>query len=256
MGKIITFTNQKGGVGKTTTCVNLAAYIADSGLKVLIVDMDPQGNATSGLGIKKNSAKSVYNIISKKAAITDQGVIQPTEINNLYILPANIDLAGAESELVIITEGREQVLLSSLKAIKDVYDFIFIDCPPSLGLLTINAMTACDSIIIPIQCEYYALEGLAQLLHCFKLIKQYYNPNIKIEGVLLTMYDARNKLTNQVELELKKHFVKELYSSKIPRNIRLAEAPSFNKPILTYDKKCSGAKAYNNLKKEFLKKQC
>lgn len=254
MGKIISFTNQKGGVGKTTSCVNLAAYLADSGKKILLVDMDPQGNATSGLGIEKNVSNSVYNILSRKAIITDEGVISKTEIDNLHILPSNIDLAGAEAELALIKNGKEQLLSQSLQMVKDQYDFIFIDCPPSLGHLTINAMTASDSIMIPIQCEYYALEGLSQLMNSIKLIRKFLNSSIEIEGVFMTMYAPRTKLTKQVESELKKFFASKLYTTRIPRNITLAEAPSFGKPILLYDKNCSGAKAYKNLKNEFLKK--
>lgn len=254
MGKIITLTNQKGGVGKTTTCVNLGAYLADSGYSVLVVDMDPQGNATSGLGIKKAGSKSVYNIITKKSGIMDDGVIQPTMINNLYILPSNIDLAGAESELALIPDGREHLLNISLNKVKDKYDFVLIDSPPSLGLLTINAMAASDSVIIPVQCEFYALEGLTQLLNSMSLIKKMLEHSIEIEGVLLTMYDSRSKLNKQVECEIKKFFPNKIYKTNIPRNVRLAEAPSFGQPIIIYDKRCSGATAYCDLKNEFLKK--
>lgn len=254
MGKIITFTNQKGGVGKTTTCINLGAYLAEFGYKVLIVDMDPQGNATSGLGVRKSSAKSVYNIITKKAGIDDAGVIQQTSVEDLYILPANIDLAGAEAELALIPDGRDQLLGKALNLIRDDFDYIFIDSPPSLGLLTINAISASESILIPIQCEFYALEGITQLMNSIKLIKKMLGKSIEIEGVLLTMYDARSKLNKQVEIEINKYFGGKVFLTKIPRNVRLAESPSFGKPIVQYDKNCSGAKAYKNLRKEFIKR--
>ncbi len=256
MGKIYSFTNQKGGVGKTTTCINLAAYLALDGKKVLVVDMDPQGNATSGLGVSKSrTAKSIYNVITGDARIDDESIMQKTEIPSLSVLGSNIDLAGAEVELAGITSNRERIVKNELDKIKKNYDYIFIDCPPSLGLLTVNALTASDEVMIPIQCEFFALEGLSQLMNTVKLIKKYLNPSLGIAGVILTLFDGRSKLSNQVADEVRKYFEKKLYSTKIPRNIRLAEAPSYGKPIALYDKSCMGAKAYFALKEEFLSKQ-
>lgn len=252
MGKIISFSNQKGGVGKTTTCVNMAAYLAQAGKKVLLVDLDPQGNATTGLGFSKGALKkSVYNVIIEDEAVKDN--VLETELDGLFLLPANIDLAGAEVDLVY-KKNRDKVLRAALTPVKDAFDYILIDCPPSLGLLTINALTAADSAIIPIQSEYYALEGLSQLMNTISLVRQHLNKSLKVEGVVLTMYDGRSLISKQIAAEIKKYFSKKLYEIVIPRNIRLSEAPSHGKPILLHDPKCMGARAYAALTEEFLKK--
>ncbi len=252
MGKIISFSNQKGGVGKTTTCVNMAAYLATFGKKVLLVDLDPQGNATTGLGFSKSQLKkSVYNVMIEEEDVKDN--ILDTEIEGLTLLPANIDLAGAEVELVY-KKNREKVLKNALDKVKADYDYILIDCPPSLGLLTINALAGADSVIIPIQSEYYALEGLSQLMNSISLVRSHLNRNIKVEGVVLTMYDGRSTISKQISAEIKKYFTKKLYEIVIPRNIRLSEAPSHGKPIILHDPKCMGARAYSALTEEFLKK--
>jgi chromosome partitioning protein len=253
MGKIIAFTNQKGGVGKTTTCVNLSAYLATLGKKVLIVDVDPQGNATSGVGVQKTQKmQTVYSVMCDHAEVSD--VVRLTAVKGLEIIPATVDLAGAEIELVRMN-GRERVLKTVLDKIRNSYDFVCIDCPPSLGLLTVNALTAADGIIIPIQCEFFALEGVSQLINTVRLIKrEELNPNIDIEGVLATMM-VRSSLTEQVNAEILKFFGKKVFQTKIPRNVRLAEAPSHGKPICLYDPKCPGAKAYRELALEFLKRQ-
>ena len=252
MGKIISFSNQKGGVGKTTTCVNMAAYLAQAGKRVLLVDLDPQGNATTGLGFSKGALKkSVYNVIIEDEAVKDN--VLETELEGLFLLPANIDLAGAEVDLVY-KKNRDKVLRAALTPVKDAFDYILIDCPPSLGLLTINALTAADSAIIPIQSEYYALEGLSQLMNTISLVRQHLNKSLKVEGVVLTMYDGRSLISKQIAPEIKKYFSKKLYEIVIPRNIRLSEAPSHGKPILLHDPKCMGARAYAALTEEFLKK--
>ena len=252
MGKIVSFSNQKGGVGKTTTCVNMAAYLAVAGKKVLLVDIDPQGNATTGLGFSKGTLKkSVYNVIIDEEEVKDN--VLSTEIEGLFILPANIDLAGAEVELVY-KKSREKVLKTALEKVRKDYDYIMIDCPPSLGLITINALAAADSVIIPIQSEYYALEGLSQLMNSISLVRQQLNRSLKVEGVVLTMYDGRSLISKQIAAEIKKYFTKKLYEIVIPRNIRLSEAPSHGKPIMLHDSKCMGARAYQALTEEFLKK--
>ena len=253
MGKIIAFSNQKGGVGKTTTCVNMAAYLASKGYKCLIVDLDPQGNATSGLGFAKSEVKnSVYNVMIDEMPIED--AVVKTCVDNLDILPSNIDLAGAEVELVYVKD-RERVLKRVLEIAKTSYDFITIDCPPSLGLLTINALAAADTVIIPIQSEYYALEGLSQLMNTIKLVVKHLNPALKIEGVILTMSDNRAIISRQISAEIRKFFGKRVFDTVIPRNIRLAEAPSHGVPIMMHDTRCSGAKAYLALTEEFLGRQ-
>lgn len=252
MGKIISFVNQKGGVGKTTTCVNLAAYVANAGKKVLLVDMDPQGNASSGLGVVKNAElKTIYNVLDGEISVKD--AISQTVLKNLYIIPATVDLAGAEIELVQVN-NREKVLKESLDSIKDEYDFVMIDCPPSLGLLTINALSASDTVLIPIQCEFYALEGLSQLMNTVKLVKKHLNPNLEIEGVVMTMKDNRSNLVQQVSEQIRQYFGKKVFETTIPRNIRLAEAPSHGIPVYLYDSKCSGANAYKAMADEFLSK--
>ena len=252
MGKIISFSNQKGGVGKTTTCVNMAAYLASAGKKVLLVDLDPQGNATTGLGFAKGSLKkSGYNVIIDDEEVKDN--ILPTELEGLLILPSNIDLAGAEVSLVY-KKNRDKGLRGALEKVKSSFDYILIDCPPSLGLLTINALAAADSAIIPIQSEYYALEGLSQLMNTISLVRQHLNKSLKVEGVVLTMYDGRSLISKQIAAEIKKYFSKKLYEIVIPRNVRLSEAPSHGKPILLHDPKCMGARAYAALTEEFLKK--
>lgn len=250
MGKIISFTNQKGGVGKTTTCINLAAYVAAMGKKVLVLDLDSQGNATSGLGIEKNKdLKTIYDAISGDTSLDE--VIKPTLLENLDIIPATVDLAGAEIEMVQMPQ-REKIIKGILEPAKNSYDFIMIDCPPSLGLITVNALTASDSIIIPIQCEFFPLEGLTQLMNTIKLIKYHLNPTIDIEGVVMTMKDKRSNLTAQVSDEILKFFGKRVFFTYIPRNIRLAEAPSHGEPILVYEPYSKGAEAYMSLAEEFL----
>ncbi len=254
MGKIISFSNQKGGVGKTTTCVNMSAYLASFGKKVLLIDLDPQGNASSGLGIQKNSLKkSSYSLICEDDADT-KAYILPTVVDNLSIIPSNIDLAGAEIELVNM-ENRERALISSIAKIKDEYDYITIDCPPSLGLLTINALVASDSVIIPIQSEFYALEGLSQLINTIRLVQKHRNPRLTIDGVVLTMYDPRALISRQIQEEIKKFFGAKLFDHAIPRNIRVSEAPSHGVPIMLHDAKCPGAKAYRRLTKEYLNRE-
>lgn len=250
MGKIIAVTNQKGGVGKTTSTVNLGASLVKLGKKVLLIDIDPQGNATSGVGINKGDLdKCIYNILVEDLDAIE--AIVKTDIKDFHIIPATIQLAGAEIELVP-TISREVKLEKALNAIKAEYDFILIDCPPSLGLLTINALTASDSVLIPVQCEYYALEGLSQLLNTVRLVQKHLNKNLMIEGVLLTMFDARTNLGLQVIDEVKMYFQDKVYKSIIPRNVRLGEAPSYGKPITVYDPKSKGAEVYLDLAKEVL----
>lgn len=250
MGKIIAIANQKGGVGKTTTSVNLGAGLAQVGKKVLLVDIDAQGNATTGVGIEKSELNQcIYNVLVEDADV--QGVIQKTATENLDVLPATIQLAGAEIELVP-TISREVRLQRALQPVRDEYDYIIIDCPPSLGLLTINALTAADSVIIPVQCEYYALEGLSQLLNTVRLVQKHLNKNLAIQGVLLTMLDARTNLGIQVIDEVKKYFRDKVYRSIIPRNVRLSEAPSHGKPIMQYDAKSRGAEVYIDLAEEVI----
>ena len=252
MGKIIAFANQKGGVGKTTTCINVATYMALMGKKVLILDVDPQGNATSAVGINKTKdLKTIYDLIDGESAFED--VIKPTIIENLYIIPSTVDLAGAEVELIQIPQ-REKVIKRILDDIKDGYDFILIDCPPSLGLITVNALTASDSIIVPIQCEFFALEGLTQLMNTIRLVKYHLNPSLDIEGVVMTMKDKRYNLTNQVSNEIMKFFNTKVYVTTIPRNIRLAEAPSHGLPVALYDATSKGAEAYLSLAEEIMKR--
>ena len=250
MAKVISIANQKGGVGKTTTSVNLGACLAHLGKKVLLVDIDPQGNATSGMGVEKADVNQcVYNVLVDDVDVKQ--VILPTSEENFDIIPATIQLAGAEIELVP-TISREVRLKRALDTVKNQYDYILIDCPPSLGLLTLNSLTASDSIIIPVQCEYYALEGLSQLLSTVRLVQKHLNKNLAIEGVLLTMLDARTNLGLQVIEEVKKYFQDRVYKSIIPRNVRLSEAPSHGKPILTYDPKSRGAEVYLELAKEVI----
>lgn len=250
MGKIISFANQKGGVGKTTTCINLAAYLSFMEKKVLVVDMDPQGNATTGLGVEKNQeTATLYDAISGN--VTLQEVIKKTAIKNLDIVPATVDLAGAEIELVSMT-AREKIVKSLLQTVKAQYDYILIDCPPSLGLLTINALTASNSVAIPIQCEFLPLEGLSQLMNTIKLVKKHLNPEIDVEGVILTMKDDRSNLIQQVSHEIQRYFGEKVYKTSIPRNVRLAEAPSHGQPIVMYEARSKGGIAYYELAQEFL----
>ena len=250
MGKVIAVANQKGGVGKTTTTVNLSTLLAKKGKKVLLIDTDPQGNATSGLGVTKELELSVYDILVGET--TFEETIEKTAIKNLSVCPSNISLAGAEEQLVSMM-SREQRLKVKLDEIKDKFDYILIDCPPSLGLITLNAFTASDTVLIPVQCEYFALEGLGQLLNTVNLVKKHLNKSLEIEGALLTMYDARTNLSNQVVKEVKKYFEGKVYKTVIPRNVRLSEAPSYGMPISLYDPRSKGAKAYEKLAKEFLK---
>ncbi|MBU0682050.1 MAG: ParA family protein [Proteobacteria bacterium] len=252
--KIITLANQKGGVGKTTSTVNLATAVAMLGKKTLIVDSDPQGNASSGVGMAvSQKSKHLYHCYIDPDKT--RGVIKPSaSVGNLWILPTCIDLIGVEVELMG-EKKRETFLDRVLSQIAEDYDYIFVDCPPSLGLLTLNALTAADSVIIPMQCEYFALEGLSQLVRTIKLVKNSYNPRLVIEGLLLTMYDRRNKLTYQVAKEVKKHFGNKVYHTVIPRNVRLSECPSHGKSVIEYDSSSAGALSYMNLGKEFLKNQ-
>lgn len=250
MTKVIAVVNQKGGVGKTTTTVNLSAALAKKGKKVLLIDEDPQGNATSGVGVNKNQEKSIYDVIINETELEE--TIVESSIKKLYVCPSNINLAGAEVELVPMM-ARENKLKAKLDLIKDKFDYILIDCPPSLGLLTINALTAADSIIIPIQCEYYALEGVGQLMNTVNLIKQQLNKDLYIEGVVLTMNDARTNLSNQVVSEVKKYFKDNVYKTVIPRNVKLSEAPSYGMPITTYAPLSKGARCYEKLAGEVIR---
>lgn len=250
MGKIVSIANQKGGVGKTTTSINLSTILAKKGKKVLMIDADPQGNASSGVGVDKEVEESVYDILIGDTEI--KNVVIKTNIKNLYVCPSNINLAGAEVELVSVM-SREYRLKEKLDEVKDEYDYIIIDCPPSLGLITLNAFTASDSVLIPVQCEYYALEGLGQLINTINLVKKHLNKNIDIEGALLTMYDARTNLSNQVVKEVKKYFNDKVYKNVIPRNVKLSEAPSYGMPISIYDPRSKGAKSYEKFVKEFMK---
>ncbi|HEY4964395.1 MAG TPA: ParA family protein [Candidatus Saccharimonadales bacterium] len=246
--KIISVVNQKGGVGKTTTAINVAANLASRKISVLLVDLDPQGNSTGGLGINKDQQKvTVYDLISESTGISN--AILPTGINNLSIIPSNSSLSGAEVEMVSRT-NREYILANSLKTLK--YDYMIIDCPPSLGLLTVNALTASNYVLIPVQTEYYALEGLSQLLATFQAVKQSTNPDLELLGVLLTMYDKRTSLSGQVKTEVKNYFQDQVFNTIIPRNIRLAEAPSFGQTIFDYDRRSKGAKAYKSLASEII----
>jgi chromosome partitioning protein len=248
VGKIVAIANQKGGVGKTTTAVNLAASLATSGERILLVDTDPQGNASSGLGVEEQ--EGLYDVYVGRGSMAD--AVRGTSVVNLYVVPSAVDLLAVELELVD-RDGRERVLAESLAAVRDDYRYVLIDCPPSLGLLTLNALVAADSVLVPLQCEYYALEGLGKLSRTLQLIRATYNAALEIEGVLLTMYDRRNTLTRQVEAEIKRHFAGKVYETVIPRNVTLAEAPSHGQPALLYDARSRGAQSYLALAKEVLR---
>jgi chromosome partitioning protein len=252
MGKVISIANQKGGVGKTTTAINLAASLAAVEHPTLVIDIDPQSNTTSGLGIdSKTVTNSIYEVMIGSTDIDE--TIRNTELDFLDLVPAHINLVGAEIEM-IDREERERILKKAIESVREKYDFVIIDCPPSLGLLTINALTASDSIVIPVQCEYFALEGLGQLLNTIKIVRQHLNPELDIEGVLLTMYDTRTRLSNQVADEVKRYFDDRVFKSVIARNVRLAEAPSFGKPALLYDSTSVGSKNYLALAREIIKR--
>lgn len=253
MSRIIAIANQKGGVGKTTSAINLSACLAEENKKVLVIDLDPQGNATSGLGIDKDEVEhSVYDLILGECAIADS--IVDTKIERLSMIPSDVNLAGAEIELLDVTE-KEYVLRKSVQTIRDNYDFIIIDCPPSLNMLTINAMTTADTVLVPIQCEYYALEGLSQLMHTINLVQERLNEDLIIEGVVFTMYDGRTNLSQQVVENVRENLKTKIYETVIPRNIRLAEAPSYGMPIELYDTNSSGAKSYRSLAKEIMERK-
>jgi chromosome partitioning protein len=253
MARIIAIANQKGGVGKTTTSVNLASCVAAAGRRVLLIDSDPQGNATSGLGVDKNCIDvSTYDVFINEREMAD--AVRPTMIDTLWLVPANIELAGAEVELVTMM-AREQVLKNALRSVRDGYDYIFIDCPPSLGLLTLNALNAADTLLVPIQCEFYALEGLSQLMNTVRLVRKNLNPALDVEGVVLTMFDSRTNLSVQVVEEVKKFFRNKVYETIIPRSVRVSEAPSFGLPIIRYAPRSSGAAAYTALAEELLAKE-
>ena len=251
MGKVISVANQKGGVGKTTTSINLSTILAKKGKKVLLIDADPQGNATSGLALDQDVKLSVYDVLINDVDIDN--TVKETMVKNLELCPSNINLAGAEVELVSIV-SREHRLKEKIDSQKDKYDYIIIDCPPSLGLITLNAFTASDSVLIPVQCEYYALEGLGQLVNTINLVKKHLNKDLTIEGALLTMFDVRTNLSNQVVSEVNRYFENKVYKTVIPRNVRLSEAPSYGMPISVYDPRSKGAKAYDKFVKEFIKK--
>ena len=250
MGRIIAVANQKGGVGKTTTTINLSACLAEQGQKVLVIDVDPQGNTTSGLGIDKNNTENtVYELMLGEASIDD--CIYKSVMDDLDVIPSNVNLAGAEIDLIDI-DDREYILKKIVNSLKEKYDFILLDCPPSLSMLTVNAMTTADSVLVPIQCEYYALEGLSQLIHTVNLVKERLNPNLEMEGVVFTMYDSRTNLSAQVVENVKSHLNQKVYRTVIPRNIRLAEAPSYGQPINIYDPKSAGAESYLALAEEVI----
>lgn len=250
MVKVIAIANQKGGVGKTTTAVNLAACLAAKGRKVLLVDSDPQGNSTSGLGFEKNYIKKcIYDVLVNETPMAD--VIMKSEYENLWVLPATIQLAGAELELVTMM-SRENKMKRALDRVKHEYDYVLIDCPPSLGLLTLNALTAASSVMIPIQCEFYALEGVTQLMNTIQLVQRNLNPALKLEGAVMTMFDARTNLSNDVVSEVKKYFSAKMYNTIIPRNVRLSEAPSHGQPVIVYDPKSKGAQVYQELAQEVI----
>ncbi|GAA0726609.1 AAA family ATPase [Clostridium malenominatum] len=252
--KIISIFNQKGGVGKTTTNINLCSYLCMEGYKVLSIDIDPQGNTTSGLGFdKRKLEESMYDLLTTDISIKNVIKASPL-LENYHIVPSNMDLAGAEVELIQKSE-REHILKNKIKEIYGEYDFVFIDCPPSLGILTINALVASHTVLIPIQCEFYALEGVGQLVNTLQLVKKSLNKDLDIEGVIMSMYDGRTNLSLEVVSEVKKYFKEKVYDTTIPRNIRLAEAPSFGLPIVLYDGKCKGAESYENLAKEFIRRQ-
>lgn len=254
MGRIIAIANQKGGVGKTTTSINLSACLAELGKKVLVIDLDPQGNTTSGFGIDKEEMENtVYELMLGECSIRES-MTQVENIEHLFLIPSNVNLAGAEIELLGINE-KEYILKNAVDYIRDDYDFIIIDCPPSLNMLTVNAMTTADSILVPIQCEYYALEGISQLIHTIDLVQERLNPNLKIDGVVFTMYDARTNLSSDVVDTVKENLNATVYQTIIPRNVRLAEAPSHGLPINLYDAKSSGAESYRNLAKEIIERK-
>ncbi|MBQ1553306.1 MAG: ParA family protein [Clostridia bacterium] len=253
MSKTIAVVNQKGGVGKTTTAVNLCAALGAKGKKILLVDIDPQGNSTSGFGVnKRDLGDSAYEVLTGAAEIGN--AILVTDYKNVSLVPSKIDLAGAEIEIIEMPK-RERLLRAALAGVTEDYDYIFLDCPPSLGLITLNALTAADTFLVPVQPEYYALEGLSQLMATVRRVKRMYNQYLELEGVLLTMYDGRLNLTRQVSEEIKKYFPRKVYSVTIPRNVRLSEAPSYGMPVLYYDKRSVGAEAYNRLAEEFIKAQ-
>ena len=253
MGRVIAVANQKGGVGKTTTAINLSAALAEKGKKVLLIDIDPQGNATSGVGVEKNEVENtIYDLILGETTI--QSCIEYTEFENLHLIPSNVDLAAAEIELIGIPD-KEFIIRKEVEKIKNVYDFILIDCPPSLNLLTINAMTTADTVLVPIQCEYYALEGLSQLIHTINLVKERLNPYLDIEGIVVTMFDARTNLSLQVVENVRANVKQKVYSTIIPRNVRLAEAPSHGYPITIYDPKSAGAESYRALAEEVISRE-
>lgn len=253
MSRIIAIANQKGGVGKTTTAINLSACLAEAGKKVLTMDLDPQGNMTSGLGVDKNEVENtIYELMLDECSIKESMV--DTVVEGMKVIPSNVNLAGAEIELLGIPE-KEYILKNAVDYIKEDYDFIIIDCPPSLNMLTINAMTTADTVLVPIQCEYYALEGLSQLMHTIDLVQQRLNPHLKIDGVVFTMYDARTNLSNQVVENVRANLDTKIYNTLIPRNIRLAEAPSYGLPIHMYDTRSAGAESYRSLAKEVMERE-